>query len=233
MSAKQDRHGARTPADLERRYNFGQSFAEVMGLANDARKYAEEAKVAAENASKSMTAEEVFNILTNNGANQGLYRGEDGELYINASYIKSGELLAELLKTGVITSKDGTVKLDLSNNRVTIDGTRNGYKTQIVLSSSGIVGYGESTEGEMENVLTILMGVGGLTTGVWNDAWKESTGLSIGASSGVTELGTTEARTKIYGSYIDINSIMDLKILGKAVEWKSNGDGTYTLIGTD
>lgn len=42
--SKQDRQGARTPADLEYRYAFGKSFAEVMGIATDARNYAEEAK---------------------------------------------------------------------------------------------------------------------------------------------------------------------------------------------
>lgn len=34
--SKQDRQGARTPADLERKYNFGKTFAELMGLAMDA-----------------------------------------------------------------------------------------------------------------------------------------------------------------------------------------------------
>lgn len=37
MSVKQDRQGARTLADLERKYNFGRSFAEVIGIATDAR----------------------------------------------------------------------------------------------------------------------------------------------------------------------------------------------------
>ena len=35
--SKQDRQGARTPADLERRYNFGKTFAQVLGVASDAR----------------------------------------------------------------------------------------------------------------------------------------------------------------------------------------------------
>jgi hypothetical protein len=37
VSAKQDRQGARTAADLERKYNFGKTFAEIMGIATDAR----------------------------------------------------------------------------------------------------------------------------------------------------------------------------------------------------
>ena len=37
MSVKQDRQGARTATDLERKYNFGKTFAELMGIALDAR----------------------------------------------------------------------------------------------------------------------------------------------------------------------------------------------------
>jgi len=37
VSAKQDRQGARTAAGLERKYNFGKTFAELIGLINDAR----------------------------------------------------------------------------------------------------------------------------------------------------------------------------------------------------
>lgn len=37
MSVKQDRTGARTAVDLERKYNFGKTFAEMLGLINDSR----------------------------------------------------------------------------------------------------------------------------------------------------------------------------------------------------
>lgn len=37
MSYKQDRAGARTATDLERKYNFGKTFAEILGLINDSR----------------------------------------------------------------------------------------------------------------------------------------------------------------------------------------------------
>jgi hypothetical protein len=36
LSEKQDRQGARTAADIERKYQFGKRFAEVMGIALDA-----------------------------------------------------------------------------------------------------------------------------------------------------------------------------------------------------
>lgn len=44
--SRQDRQGARTPADLEQKYKFGKSFAEVMGIALDAQKSVEEADAA-------------------------------------------------------------------------------------------------------------------------------------------------------------------------------------------
>ena len=38
MSAKQDRVAPRTTADLERKYNFGEKFSEILGLVDDTRK---------------------------------------------------------------------------------------------------------------------------------------------------------------------------------------------------
>ena len=96
--SKQDRQGVRTATDLEQKYNFGKSFAEVMGLATDARDTANAAKEAIDNFDNNLDSDEVFNRLTENGALQGLYK-EDGNLYINASY----------LKTGVIQSEDGSI----------------------------------------------------------------------------------------------------------------------------
>ena len=231
--SKQDRQGARTASDLERKYSFGKSFAEVFGIADEAKRTADEAKETSSKPAEKLTHEEVFNLLTNNGQLHGLYRGDDGELYINASYIMTGEFLADLIKTGTITSKDGTVKVDLANNRVTIDGTRNGKRTQIVLSSSGLQGYGESTTGAMEKVMDILIGVGGLPSGLWNHA-MENAGITIGSSNGVCSIGESAAATEIWGSYVDINSpTEDVRILDKKVYWKSNGDGTYSLAARD
>ena len=42
--SKMDGMASRTPGDIERRYNFGQSFAEVMGIAKDAQSHAVEAE---------------------------------------------------------------------------------------------------------------------------------------------------------------------------------------------
>lgn len=46
-----------------------------------------------------LSQEQIFNILTNNSQVQGVYL-ENGKIYINASYIKSGTIDASMIKTG-------------------------------------------------------------------------------------------------------------------------------------
>lgn len=55
-----------------------------------------------------LTQEQVFNILTNNGETQGIYL-QNGKLYINGSYIRAGEISANMIK-------GGTLKLGGLNN---------------------------------------------------------------------------------------------------------------------
>lgn len=89
MSEKQDRVHIRTAAQFEQKYNFNKSFAEVMGIATDARKAADKAADSVNDLNKTLSSEEIFNRLTENGTLQGLFRGEDGELYINAEFIQA------------------------------------------------------------------------------------------------------------------------------------------------
>lgn len=103
----------RTATDLELKYNFGRTFAEVYGLATDAQKAAEEAKMAIEG----LDHEEIFNRLTNYGEWQGIYRDPNGDVYLNASYIKTGELNAKLIK---ITDSEFVTGDDLGASGKTI-----------------------------------------------------------------------------------------------------------------
>ena len=118
--SKQDRQGARTITDLERKYNIRKNFNKFMGAAEDAMDSAENARGAAEDARKvaekaKETADKltesfegldqdiIFNLLTNNGEQKGIYR-HNRQLYINASY----------LATGIIKSANGKLSIDLS-----------------------------------------------------------------------------------------------------------------------
>lgn len=110
--SKQDGYASRTATDLERKYNFGQTFAEVYNLVSDARKVAEEAKESVEG----LDQEAIFNLLTNFGEWEGVYRGEDDGVYINASYIKTGTLEGENLKVAA-----GTVEGELTAATIKAD----------------------------------------------------------------------------------------------------------------
>ena len=87
--SKQDRQGVRTVTDLERKYIFGKRFAEVMGVATDAQSETKDLK---DQLNETLTPEEIFNILTEDGKQQCIKRDENGEIYINASYIRTGVL---------------------------------------------------------------------------------------------------------------------------------------------
>lgn len=90
---KLDKVYTRKASDLEQKYNFGKSFAEAMGLAEEAKETAESAQQAADDLDKNLTSEEIYNRLTNKGVLQGLFRGKDGNLYFNGAFIYALEKL--------------------------------------------------------------------------------------------------------------------------------------------
>jgi hypothetical protein len=288
---KQDRQGARTVTDIERRY--GTRFSEIMGIADDAREAANEANEAVKNLDENLSQDELFARLTNNGQAQGLFRDEDGNIYINASYLAGG----------VIQSSDGKVQISL-------DGSLPIFNTGI--STNGLIVRGDVANApklvEMtarETILEqypdtyyidiLLRSVTGAVIGRFTETFDEeaasgvateifsqngknrvlmaardpysgiqlkyddvvigamhSTGAGHGEvavwNHGLTReamlLGEAEraglwvktADQYVGGLIVDETGKSSLtvnKINGKNVSWKDNGDGTYTLIGTD
>jgi phage minor structural protein len=61
----------------------------------------------------------VFDRLTNNGETQGVYL-KDGKVYINATYMDTGVLNANLLKAGIITDKEGKNFWDLTTGEFSL-----------------------------------------------------------------------------------------------------------------
>lgn len=138
-----------------------------------------------------------------------------------ADFITTGILDASLLKTGVIQSKDGTVQIDLVNNTVTVKTDRG----RLVFSSSGIYGYSDNGD----RTLIILPGTneedgGGRAMTINSFGAKHGLTVAAGLAGSNTTIGQPDANTVIRGS--------SLTILDKSVTWQSNGDGTYSLIGT-
>lgn len=77
------------------------------GMTNEQAFLVEKAtQYATDHAIDSMTQEEIFNKLTNNGQEQALIL-YNGRLYLNATYINTGTLVADLLKAGILRPKNG------------------------------------------------------------------------------------------------------------------------------
>ena len=73
---------------------------QAQGALDTAKSYAD---TSAQNAVNAQTQDDIFNKLTNNGTVKGIIL-TDGKLYINADYITSGILNANLLRAGIIKS---------------------------------------------------------------------------------------------------------------------------------
>lgn len=211
---KQDRQGVRTASELIQRYKFGETFAEIMGLAKEAKDTADSASGSADELDAKLTHEEIFNRLTKNGELQGLYRGDDGELYVNASYLKSGiidaavvqvvNLIAERLKS----TKDGQV-LD-------IDGAG------LVLSLDGVPLVVLNTNILMQCYLRMFY---------HNESGGENSELSLFGNLLQFYCDNTESTARIGMGHDGVPYAEFAKLNEKNIEWKDNGDGTFSLIG--
>ena len=73
----------------------------LSGMTKEQGVLVEQAREATQKLNDSLTQEEIFNRLTNNGAEQGLIL-YNGKVYINASYINAGELSANRISGGTL-----------------------------------------------------------------------------------------------------------------------------------
>jgi hypothetical protein len=97
----------------------------LSGMTKEQGVIVEQAREATQQLDDSLTQEEIFNRLTDNGAAQGLVL-YNGELYINASYINAGYMSANHIQGGTLTlgganNVDGVLEVYDSN------GTKVGY----------------------------------------------------------------------------------------------------------
>lgn len=86
----------------------------------------------------SLNQQNVFNRLTNNGQTQGIYL-KNGKLYVNATYIDTGQMIADLIHGG--TLKIGG--LNNENGRIDIISS-DGSSTAGTIRSDGLTFYGRS-----------------------------------------------------------------------------------------
>lgn len=223
MVQKQDRINPRKPSDLERQYDFKKRFgeanqaaADAMGAAKKAHEAAREADRHVNDLDEKLDQREVFRRLTKNGKAQGVYMDDDGNIYINASY----------LATGVLASTDGkTFYLDLVN------GILKGQFSEFSIAGKTI----DEIAGDKINDQT--------QEDAFNKLTNNGTAQGIYFKDGQLYINASYLAAGILQSldgstfYLDIaNNVLrgafsELTIAGKTVEWKDNGDGTFTLIG--
>lgn len=126
--------------------------------ASNAQTTATAASTAVTNLDNSLDTTGVFNRLTNNGTLQGLYM-QNGELYVNASYIQAGTLSANMVRAGTIQSQDGLSYWNLDNGQFVTTSTDrstrliNGY-LRVYDNANNIQGEIGTTTIYYQNVLT-------------------------------------------------------------------------------
>ena len=127
---------------------------------------------------KALTPEEVFNKLTDDGRIQGLYM-QDGQIYINAEYIKAGVLSGVTINNGsgsFVVDENGNVtaaRLRVTGGYIDVETTSTGYVFLRVRHESTFGGEGEEyksdfdfriTANGVESTLTTTNTVGGVVS---------------------------------------------------------------------
>lgn len=100
--------------------------------ASSALSKASDALQAAQAPEEYLTQLDIFNILTNNGATQGIYLS-GGKIYINASYINAGTMSADYITSGTMSANR------ISGGTLLLGGSGNGNGILQVKDSSGSI----------------------------------------------------------------------------------------------
>jgi hypothetical protein len=167
----------------------------------------------------------------------------------NADFITTGILDANLLKTGVIKSKDGTIQIDLVNNQFSITtesalGSLGTYFGKIIANKNGLDLYGWDLDSDVYlHGLSIRAGnantsLDGVRSEAESRLFSPDGDLSIYAApkndgtNRVLRIGVKSNNLKFSGNDVEISSNGTMKLLGKNVEWVLNDDRkTFSLVG--
>lgn len=170
----------------------------------------------AEKALENQSHEDVFNKLTKNGQIQGIYV-QDGKWYINAELAQIVNLIAEKLQS-IKTRHD---MLDPSlTQELSIDGGALSFKINnelLIQIGIDILGHAAVTIDEVKNGKKVVFG------NMWGSAISYQGNPDVLGIQNTAELGVDPDTGISYARFDQLN--------GKNLSWKSNGDGTYSLIG--
>lgn len=137
----------------------------------------------AKDAVDAQTQQDIFNVLTNNGQEQGIYL-KNGKLYINASYMDIGELNANLIHAGTISSNDGNVNFNLDEAAIDLERlAQDGVGTiRLMLKNAGLRLYDDMGAGEKE--LISIAATEGVQTGHMHVYTDGNICVEVGGTSG-------------------------------------------------
>jgi len=143
------------------------------------------ATAAANAAVSGQTQQDIFNKLTNNGASQGIYLN-NGQLYINGTYIQAGQINANLITAGVIKDAANKNSWNLTTG---------------AFSTSGAVVSGGSITGA-----TINNGSGTFQVDASGNLKASSAEITGSIKSGSTITGSTISGGTVTGTAINNGS---------------------------
>lgn len=157
---------------------------------NGANQTAADAQAAVTTLDNSLTQQDIFNRLTNNGQVQGIYL-QNGKLYLNGTYLQAGTISGDRISAGVISSASGTdTKFDLDNGE---------------LVTVGDVGAGST----FDNTTVIGGGAISIYSGSDDLDNKELAG-TIGAADGTDYLHIQAPHGLIVDGYMQFNGAIDI-----------------------
>ncbi len=211
--SKQDRQGVRQPADVERKWNIQKKFNKAMEAAGEASKEVESLDA-------NMNQTEIFNRLTNYGKAQGLFMDEEGNVFINASF----------LTTGILQSLDGkTFYLDL------VKGVLRGQFEEFSISGKSVEEIASDAEKYADKAAKKAVNAQ-TQRDVFNKLTNNGKSHGIFYMNGQLYINASYLAAGILKSQDGTTFNLDianneLKILGKKVSWEQQDDGTFHLVG--
>ena len=160
----------------------------------------------------------IFDRLTNNGETQGVYL-KDGKVYINATYMDTGVLDADLLKAGIITDKAGKNFWDLTTGEFSLSADASVGDGDVGSSVVAVdVQYGNSTSSS-----TVP------TTWTTYASWKQGqylwTRLKLTLADGNTEYTTAHRMADNDG--IGVSQVREQYYLSTSSSTQTGGNWYY------
>lgn len=189
---------------------------------------AAEASEAVEKLNDAMDQTEIFNRLTNYGKAQGLFMDEEGNVFINASYLTAGILKSLDNKTFYLDLVNGVLKGQFQEFSISGKTVEEIAKDSSEEAQSNAEKYADKAAKDAVNSQTQTDVFNKLTNnGKSEGIYYKNGQLYINASylaAGVLKTlnGTT--------FYLDLTKNV-LKILGKTVSWEEQDDGKFYLVG--